>query len=74
MDDVKNGKTEFLKAELAKNLLKHYDRNHDGSVSYKEFKKIAHDFDLLHEQNAKDLFDKLDTDDNRKMSGEGMKI
>lgn len=71
MDDVKSGKDDLLKAELAKNLFKHYDRNHDGSISFKEFKKIAHDFDLPDEVKAKELFDKVDTSDNNKVSSEG---
>ena len=33
--DVNKGNTDKLKTELKKNLFKHYDRNHDGSITLK---------------------------------------
>ena len=71
MNDAKSGNTDKLKAELSKNLFKHYDKNHDNSIGLKEFKKIARDFDLDDEVKAKELFDKVDTNDNNKVSAEG---
>lgn len=35
MNDVKNGHDEKLKELLLQNLFKHYDKNHDGTISFK---------------------------------------
>lgn len=35
LTDVNKGNTDKLKTELKKNLFKHYDRNHDGSITLK---------------------------------------
>ena len=71
LEDVKNGKPGALKTALCKNIFNHYDKNHDGSISLKEFKKIAYDFELADENSVKELFDKIDTDRNHLISSEG---
>jgi Ca2+-binding EF-hand superfamily protein len=72
MNDVSNGNVELLKTELAKNLFKHYDRNHDGTINFKEFKKIANDFELNDDHKAKEMFDKIDTSGDHKVNSDGI--
>ena len=40
LTDVNKGNTDKLKTELQKNLFKHYDRNHDGSITLKGIQMI----------------------------------
>lgn len=68
-----NGNTEKLKAKLTQNLFKHYDKNNDNSLSFNEFKKLSRDFNLddYDNQKARDLFAKIDSSSDKKISVEG---
>ena len=41
MTNAKDGKIDELKKKLLVNILLHYDRNHDGQIKLKEFKRIS---------------------------------
>ncbi len=71
MNDVKAGKSEVFKAALCKNLFSHYDKNNDGSISFSEFKRLAHEFGLTEEVKARKLFEQIDTNANNSISSEG---
>jgi Ca2+-binding EF-hand superfamily protein len=73
MEEVKKGNPGLLKTALCKNILLHYDKNHDGHISLKEFKRIARDFELADENHVKELFDKIDANHDNKISSEGLK-
>lgn len=72
MNDAKNGNVDKLKTALAANLLKHYDRNHDGQIKLKEFRRIAHDFDLNDDAKTEELFRKVDVNNNNQITPEGI--
>ena len=73
MTESMNGNTEKLKAKLTQNLFKHYDKNNDNSLSFNEFKKLSRDFNLddYDNQKARDLFAKIDSSSDKKISVEG---
>lgn len=68
MESVKNGKTGEFKEKLLTNLLLHYDKNNDGQIKLKEFKRISHDFDITDEDKIRELFNKCDANKNSQLS------
>ena len=72
MNDVKEGKSEVLKTALCKNIFSHYDKNNDGTISFKEFKRLAHDFGLIDELKARKLFETIDANADHAITSEGI--